>query len=162
MKKLGLIVFAIVTFSITAFSQVEKGDFNISGSLSFSKYKDVDGMGQFDAKGGYYVTQNIEVGATALILAQGGDTGVGIGPYGAYNFLTQDAKLLPYVGANLFLFSLGDISLNSAGVNGGAKYFITEAINIDAGISIQQAFGDIEGSLFTARVGIGFILGKVK
>jgi len=162
MKKLVLIAFAVIAISGTAFSQVEKGDFNISGSLSFSKYKDVDGMGQFDAKGGYYITQNIEVGATALILASGGETGVGIGPYGAYNFLTQDAKLLPYVGANLFLFSIGDINLNSAGVNGGAKYFITEAINIDAGISLQQSFGDVEGTLFTARVGIGFILGKVK
>jgi hypothetical protein len=161
MKK--ILFFAVILLASTAaFSQVEKGDFNISGSLSFNKYKDVDGMGQFDAKGGYYVTQNIEVGATALILASGGDTGIGIGPYGAYNFLTQDAKLLPYVGANLFLFSIGDISLNSAGINGGAKYFITEAINIDAGLSIQQSFGDVEGSLFTARVGIGFILGKVK
>lgn len=162
MKKLSLIVFAILATTAIATAQVEKGDFNISGSLSFSKYKELDGTGQFDAKGGYFVTQNIEVGATALILASGGETGIGIGPYGAYNFLTQDAKLLPYVGANLFLFSIGDISLNSVGVNGGAKYFITEAINVDAGITIQQSFGDIEGSLFTARVGIGFILGKVK
>lgn len=162
MKKLVLVAFAIVAISTSAFSQVEKGDFNISGSLSYSKYEDIDAMGQFDAKGGYYFTQNVEAGTTLQLLFAGGETGVGIGPYAAYNFLTQDAKLLPYVGANLLLFSFADMNINSIGINGGTRYFITEAINIDGGISLQKGFGDFDGTLFTARIGIGFILGKVK
>lgn len=160
MKK--ILLFGVVLFACTAaFSQVEKGDINLSGSLSFTKISDLDGMGNFEAKGGYYFSQNLEFGGNLNITF--GETPVtGIGPYATYNFLTQDAKLLPYAGANLlFLFS-DNVNATALGVNGGAKYFLNESVNVDAGISFLQGFGDIDGSLFIMRVGIGFILGDLK
>lgn len=161
MKKLGLLVFASLVTCSFAFSQVEKGDINVSGSLSFTKFKDVDGFGIFEAKGGYFFTQNIEAGTTLNIMF-GPTTITGIGPYASYNFLTQDAKLLPYAGANLsFLFGDG-FSSTALGANGGAKYFLTETVNVDAGLSLQQGFGDLKGSVFIMRIGIGFILGDIK
>lgn len=161
MRKLILFAFAIVVTSTAAFSQVEKGDINISGSLSFQKLSDMDGFGIFEAKGGYFFTQNVEAGTTFNVMF-GPITVTGIGPYASYNFLTEDAKLLPYAGANLsFLFGEG-FSSTAIGVNGGAKYFLTETVNVDAGLSLQQGFGDLDGAVFIMRVGIGFILGNVK
>ncbi len=162
MKKLILIAFVALCAGTTAFAQVEKGDVNISGSLSYQKFSDVDGTGIFEAKGGYFFSQHLEGGANIMLLFSDGNTGFGLGPYASYNFLTEDAKLLPYVGANFLLFAIDGTSITSIGVNGGAKYFLTETINVDAGISLQQAFGDLDGSLFTMRIGIGFLLGKLK
>lgn len=159
MKKLVLIAFALM-LSTAVFAQVEKGDINLSGSLSYIKYPDIDGMGQFDAKGGYFLTQNLELG-TSLQLYFMKDVGVGIGPYASYNFLTEDAKLMPYAGAGFSFLAIAGISATSVGVNGGVKYFLTEKINIDSGITLQQSFGDLKGTMFMARVGIGFIMGKL-
>lgn len=161
MRKLILIACMTLVVSISAFSQVEKGDINLSGSLSFQKFSDVDGSGIFDAKGGYYFTQNIEAGANMSVIFSDA-TLVGFGPYASYNFLTQDAKLLPYAGANLLFITSDNLSVTAFGVNGGAKYFLTEIINIDASMSLQKATGDLDGTLFVMRVGIGFLLGKIK
>lgn len=161
MRKLTLIAFAVLAMSTSAFSQVEKGDINVSGSLSFIKIKDVDGVGLFEAKGGYYFSQNFEAGGNLTI--NFGETAMtGIGPYATYNFLTQDAKLLPYAGANLMFFFAEEMSATALGLNGGAKYFLNETVNVDAGLTLLQGFGDLDGSLFVMRVGIGFILGDLK
>lgn len=161
MKKLLGIAFVTLLMSTSAYAQVEKGDINISGSLSFQKFSDIDGSGLFDAKGGYFFTQNLEAGATlTLIFSEA--TGFGFGPYASYNFLTQDAKLMPYAGTNLLFFAMNEANVTALGVNGGAKYFLTETINIDAGLSLQKTFGDLDGSLFVMRIGLGFILGDVK
>ena len=160
MKKLLLIACVLFT-STFAFAQVEKGDINISGSLSFQKFSDMDGTGLLDTKVGYFFTQNLEAGANLTVIFSD-PAGFGLGPYATYNFLTQDAKLLPYAGANLLFFAMDGFNATGLGVNGGAKYFLTETINIDAGLSLQKTFGDLDGSLFVMRVGIGFILGDLK
>jgi hypothetical protein len=161
MKKLTMIAFIVLGASTSAFSQVEKGDINLSGSLTFQKFSDIDGSGLFDAKAGYFFSQNIEAGANMSIIFSEA-TALGFGPYASYNFLTEDAKLLPYVGTNLLFITADQLSVTALGVNGGAKYFLTEIINVDASMSLQKAFGDLDGTLFVMRVGIGFLLGKVK
>jgi hypothetical protein len=161
MKKLLLLVFAVLVTSTAAFSQVEKGDINLSGNFTYTGIEG-EGVGLFFAKGGYFFSQNIEAGASLQFIFAGGETGTGIGPYATYNFLTQDAKLLPYLGAQIQLLSFMGADINSAGIYGGSKYFVTEAVNIDGGISLQKGFGDFDGTIFTATIGIGFVLGKLK
>lgn len=161
MKKISFVVFVLLITSTGAFSQVEKGDINISGSMTFQKFSNVDGAGLFDAKAGYFFTQNLEAGANVLVIFSH-PSAFGIGPYASYNFLTQDAKLLPYAGANLLFVVTDQTGLGAFGAHGGAKYFLTETINVDAGISLQKTFGELDGSLFSMRIGIGFILGDVK
>ena len=159
MKK--LLLGALLLVSTMAFSQVEKGDINLSGSLTYTGIEG-EGVGLLFLKGGYFFTQNVEGGTSVQLIFAQGETGTGFGPYVTYNFLTQNAKLLPYVGAQLSLLSIAGIDINSGGIYGGAKYFVTEAVNIDAGLSFQQGFGDFDGSLMTATIGIGFVLGKLK
>lgn len=156
-----VLLFALLLVSSLAYSQVEKGDFNLTGSLAYINL-DGTGVGLLTAKGGYFFTQNIEAGsALQLIFADGGN-GTNIGPYVTYNFLTQNALLLPYVGAQLSFFSMGDADMNSGGIYGGAKYFLTEAVNVDASLSFQQGFGDYEGTTTTFNLGIGIVLGRLK
>lgn len=159
MKKILLI--AILAMPLSVFSQVEKGDINAQGNVTYTSI-DGTGTGIIFLKGGYYATQQIETGASLQFIFAAGETGTGIGPYVTYNFLTPDAKLLPYAGAQLSFLSFLGTSINSGGIYGGTKYFITESVNIDGGLSIQQGFGDFSGTLVTFTLGVGFVLGKLK
>lgn len=168
MKKLVLIVFALIV-STVAFSQVEKGDITGTANVSFSSLKpevgDAINMALFNVRAGYFFTNNIEAGLTLQITNSAETTSTGIGPYAVYNFLTADAKLLPYVGANFLNYNMGVEGIdpiNQLGGFGGAKYFITEAVNVDASLNYTTWLGDISGSSFTFNLGIGINLGALK
>jgi hypothetical protein len=160
MKKL-LVVCCIAIPCLVAHAQVEQGDLSATTNLVFTSTKGST-FGLFTLKGGYFVTNQIEVGSSFQLFFIPDNTGVGIGPYGTYNFLTADGKLLPYAGAQLSILTIGDISMNSFGIYGGTKYFLTEAVNIDAGLLLAQGFGDIDGMVFTASIGVGVLLGKLR
>jgi hypothetical protein len=53
-----------------------------------------------------------------------------------------------------------------AGLYGGAKYFLTEALNIDAninyGFNIANSVDAELGGTFMFNMGVGFLLGKLK
>ena len=154
-----------IFLSVTVFAQVEKGDFSATGSLSYQNFSS-DGFssstGQLFLKGGYFFTQNLEAGTSLQVFLAEGAEGFGIGPYATYNFLTTDGKLLPYAGGQLSILSLGDSNLNTVGLYGGSKYFLNETVNVDFGLSLQKGFGDFDGTLFGATLGIGVLLGKLK
>lgn len=160
MKKLIFILVCLFSSSIT-FAQVEKGDMNATTTLSYMSTKGIS-MGLFLLKGGYFVSDHVELGTSFNLFFMPDDTGVGIGPYATYNFLTADGKLLPYAGANLSIQSTAGASINFFGVYGGSKYFLTESVNIDGGIVVAQGFGDIDGIVFTATVGVGILLSKLR
>ena len=167
MKKLLFVVLILV--STVAYSQVEKGDVSLTFNVSFTSTNG-SGIGSINAKLGRFFTQNVEVGVRPQILIGDGFTTYGTGAYGTYNFLTTDGKILPYIGVDLSVMQtetdlLGFTVINAGGY-GGAKYFITEAINVDAGIiySSQIAGDELGGSAstFMMNIGIGFIFGKLK
>jgi hypothetical protein len=173
MKKLLLIVF--LGFGTAAYAQVEKGDINATANVNFSsqKFKDFDdamNMTNFNIRGGYYFTNNIEAGISFTISGtKMGDlidqTTVGYGPYAVYNFLTSDGKLLPDVGANFLHMDMGQEGIdpiNQIGAFGGVKYFLTEVVNIDTNLNYTSWLGDIEGSSIILNVGIGINFGKLK
>ena len=168
MKKLVLFVCALV-MSTVAFSQVEKGDITGTANVSFSSVKPKDGdainMANFDLRAGYFFTNNIEGGLTLSISNAAEITATGIGPYAVYNFLTADAKLLPYVGANFLNFNTGvegADAINQLGGFGGVKYFLTEALNIDASLNYTSWLGDFSGSSLRFNLGLGINFGALK
>lgn len=168
MKKLVLFVFALIV-STAAFSQVEKGDITGTANVSFTSLKpegtDAINMALFNVRAGYFFTNNIEGGLTLSITNAAEITSTGIGPYAVYNFLTADAKLLPYIGANFLNYNTGVEGadpINQLGGFGGAKYFLTEVVNIDASLNYTTWLGDLSGSSFTFNLGIGINLGGLK
>lgn len=170
MKK--LLLFVLLVVGTAAYAQVEKGDVTATGNVNWSsmKFKDIDDpmtMTTISVRGGYFFTNNIEAGLALSVSGQkvfGEDmTTVGWGPYAVYNFLTSDAKLLPYVGANYFSSTTTDADpINQIGGFGGAKYFLTEVVNIDANLNYTSWLGDIKGSSLMFNLGIGINFGKLK
>ncbi len=158
MKKLLLIGFILI--NTIAFSQVEKGDKNLTFNALYTGGEGF-ALGMISGKFGYFVTQHIEAGVTpSLSVIKAGDetiTSPGLGLYGTYNWLTADAKLLPYAGASINFIKVIDQTETSFGLYGGSKYFLTESLNIDGGLQVQALDGN---ALFIFQVGIGFILGK--
>lgn len=170
MKK--LLVIALLAVSATAFGQVEQGDVMVTFNGSYQKQGDVK-FGMFSAKVGKFFTQNIEAGVTPIILVADGFNSTGLGLYGTYNFLTEDGKFLPYLGVQLayngtkvdtgdgdFKYSQTDYALRA-----GAKYFLTENLNIDAGLTYSDDLSNSEDitldSSIRFEIGVGFILGKL-
>lgn len=159
MKKflLSICICGVISF---ANAQVEKGDVNLTFNASYTSFSG-SGFGVISGKAGYFVTQNVEAGVTPQILIGDGFSAFGTGIYGTYNFLTADAKLLPYVGG-AFSFLAGDFESTALGAYAGTKYFINEKINVDGGLNLSTNLGEGGGTVITFQVGIGFILGKLK
>jgi hypothetical protein len=167
MKKLLLV--GLLLISTIAYSQVEKGDISVTGNVSFQSDKfdgaDAQKMSQFSVKAGYFFTNNIEAGASLLLIGTGDITMTGFGPYATYNFLTAGGKFLPYAGANFYNFNMGIDGadpINQIGVVGGFKYFLTEVVNIDTSLNYTSWLGDYSGSTIRLNIGIGINLGKLK
>jgi hypothetical protein len=167
MKKLLLIVF--LGLGTVAYAQVEKGDISATANISYQSDKpeggDAINMTQFNIRGGYFFTNNIEAGASVLVIGTGDITMTGFGPYAVYNFLTSGGKFLPYVGANYFRFDMGLEGLDPIGQIGGFggfKYFLTEAVNVDTSLNYTSWMGDYSGSSIRLNIGIGINFGKLK
>ena len=188
---LGLIVVVIAPVS----AQQQKGDLSIqfSGNYSTQKtkyptYTQKYGNGTIIVKVGKYFTQNLELGVkpnifftllTEAPVTSGSDekkakttfkTNVGFGLYGAYSFLLPNGKLLPYCGAELNYAPFVDEATINLGPYVGAKYFITERVNIDAnlnwlinlGSTFEFSKDNYEISpLVNFNVGVGVLLGKL-
>lgn len=171
MKK-ALILFAVVAiFSTVSYAQQEKGDISVTFGGSYTK-TDFAGMGTLFAKGGYFVTDNIETGARPQLMLADGVTNFTLGLYGTYNFITSDAKLVPYAGAELSLNSmkiegLDGLSRTDFGLYGGAKYFLNESVNVDAGLNYSFNVGNNYGEgadvggIFLFQFGVGIVLGNL-
>jgi len=103
--------------------------------------------GIIQAKGGYFITDRIEIGAFPSLLFSrvdvdlvgGGrqtfsETKVGLGVFGSYSFLAADAMTVPYLGAQLYRIDLTDEDeVGWAGVNGGLKFYINRTTALDVG-----------------------------
>lgn len=165
-----LLVFGLLLITSLSYSQIQKGDVGLTFNATYLSTENFS-FGMFSAKLGKFFTQNIDAGVKPQLQLGEGFSGFGLGVYGAYNFLTADAKLLPYVGAELNTFSQSfdgadTFSKTDIGGYAGVKYFLTESLNIDANMNYlvnvaNSAEADIGGT-FMFNVGIGFILGKLK
>jgi len=185
------LTFLILFIAFTSFAQQEKGDFSIQFSGNyFSQKIEVAGFslntssGNIYLKLGKFVSQNLELGIKPNLSFQPGrsgletagvDVSLGFGSYGTYSFLTEDAKGMPYLGAEINFSPAGkdangdsQMTIN-AGPYGGFKYFLNEKVNLDVGFNymfnlasnLDSTLDTKIGGLFMFNIGVGVILGKV-
>jgi len=192
-----LLLLSSLLLNQVAYCQVEKGDFNIGLSSSFTTQsgspQNINITGLVSAE--RFFTNNISVGLAPLvsvITSKGALTSVyGVNVFGNYNFLTKGAKFLPYAGLvgsiNQSISNTdsktnqngdqvvdsGNTTVSFYGLGGkvGAKYFLTERINLDANLNYatnlsskvngeELAIG--EGGQLQLFFGLGVVLGKNK
>ncbi len=192
-KSTVIALFMMSSFMCTG--QVQKGDMNIGFSSSVTtqsgapKNINVTVLLSFER----YFTDRVSVGlgpSLSIITADGSLASIyGLNIFGNYNFLLSNGKLLPYFGllgsinqsistADSRQGSNGDQTVSSGnttvsfyGIGGkaGAKYFVTERINLDANINYATNLSskvngetiDVgNGGQIQLFLGIGVILGK--
>ncbi len=107
--KRSLVVLSLVSlvFAGVASASVKQGqvELDLAGSLQFINFDNGTGLDNetvFNvlARLGYFLTDNIEVGATANGTWQEGPDTYGIGGFALYNFMPANL-LVPYVGGQL-------------------------------------------------------------
>lgn len=168
MKKqlLVLAVFLVVVI-IPVLAQQEKGDKVIRFSGSYSKVEGDDGEAFFDIKLGKFITKNIEVGINPELNLAATESLYLLAAYGTYNFITGNAKLVPYAGITagaLIIDSTGIETITTAtyGGNLGFRYFISEKVNIDTGaLLVNFQNKDVSVSLLQVNIGFGVIIGSL-
>lgn len=191
MKKISVIV-VFLAFVLIAKAQQQQGDLAIqfsgnyfSQKVTFNDFEVKSFGGNIYVKLGKYFTQNLELGVKPNIgffpnteskIVDGKiesktklKTNFGFGIYGTYSFLTADAKMMPYGGAEISYVPSGDESTVNLGPYAGVKYFLSEKINIDANLSYLLGLGSTYGQsdnvkiggLLNFNLGIGVILGKI-
>lgn len=145
-------------------------------------------FGLLSARFGRFLSDHMEVGFKPQ-LQLGGNADVtifnlGAGLYATYNFISADAKTLPYLGLEVSgkggQVDTGndDTSIYTGqadlGLFAGFKYFFTERINLDVnmnysanlynytqvGLTGDQVEDPDFPSTFTLNFGIGFLLSK--
>lgn len=150
-----------------AFAQQEKNDLVIRFSGSYTQVEGEEGDAVFDFKFGKFFTRNIEVGINPILSLAPTESIYLLAGYGTYNFITSNAKLVPYTGVTagaLIIESSGieTITAGTFGFNGGFRYFISEKVNIDTGINyIRYELQDVGVGLLQVNIGFGVILGAV-
>lgn len=154
-KQLALIVFSALV-SLPLLAQQEKGDFQLQAQGSYYNFAGFDG-GYIYLNASKFFTQNIEVGASPIFNIGAGGTTVNLSFFGNYNFMVENAKMVPYIGAQVLLYNLGSDfgSQTGFGFKGGLRYFITEKVNVDVGPNITFLDGE---TLFYFNAGLGFII----
>ena len=168
MKKFLLIALLLVSGSV-AFAQQAAGDFQLQAQGSYFN-NSFNGLsvssGSLFVSASRFFTDNVELGIAPFFLF-GDFSSTNLSIFGNYSFLTQDAKLVPYAGAQLLFTGLGtdpDFSQTGFGIKAGLRYFVRENINIDVGPSMSfmsAPTGASEGSTqFVFNFGLGYILKK--
>jgi len=169
MKKL-LFISVLCLAAGSLYAQQEKGDQILRFNGSYSKYGEGDGTLSLNIKAGRFLTKNVETGLETSLMTSASFVNTSYGFYGTYNFLTKDAKMVPYAGFRASLtstqFSYTDPLTGSetttknnyaaAGLYGGLRYFLSEKVNIDTGLSYD--FGKI--NILMWNVGLGIIIGQ--
>jgi hypothetical protein len=175
------VVLCLAVISMPSYSQQQKGDVE----LQFQGYYFTTvgqefsfGSGNLAGKIGPYLTDNLQVGigptlsitttttATFNPLTLSIDkeskttTTFGSTLFFVYSFLTRNAKLVPYFGANYFKQDFNDSEdKGSVGVNLGAKYYFAKKAAVDvSGNYLFTLNKDQEGGMLYFAVGISFLL----
>lgn len=162
MKKGLLTLFAAVTF-FAASAQINQGTIlvNAKSDLSFTSYSPKDGDTSSDfqiaLKGGYFVIDNLAVGAQLGYFkdSEADDAGTSLGVFGRYYI---NGKFL--LGAGVNANKYGDFSYTSIPLEAGYAAFITDNIAIEPTVTYEIQSGDQEGSQFGIAVGFSLYLNR--
>lgn len=171
----------LAVLAVPALSQQQKGDVE----LQFQGYyfttvgtEFTFGSGTLSGKIGPYITDNLQVGiGPTLTITTSTDysmdpitfavkseskttTTFGSTAFFVYSFLTRNAKLVPYIGAQYFKQDFSDSDdKGSVGVNLGAKYYFAKKAAFDvSGNYLFTLNKDEEGGMLYFAVGLSFLL----
>jgi hypothetical protein len=169
MKQLFLIV--VLSFVAIAQEIPTKGDISIGGSFLFAKTsypKTSMSILSFSPEFSYFVNNNLEIGAALSIqssdFSNSNTTAIGIGPYLAAYFKTQNIK--PYIGI-VYTYvtskstyggqTFSDNSENSLGLFGGILIPLNQKIAISPLVKYSLYFvkGSQLGDVTQIMFGIG-------
>lgn len=191
-----LFLISFLLMEVETVAQVQQGDVNlgVNSSIQVTSFQGSSiTTTSFIFSGQYYVTDNISAGAAPIVAFSGFDFGglkttsstFSLSLFGNYNFLLEGGEFLPYAGASLMFTNTtsttkggtgGDTETVNGkvnfGLNGGAKYFINERVNIDGNLSYTfnvsasnksngtKVSVDSDGGTFLFTIGLGIILGS--
>lgn len=159
-------------------AQQQQGDLELqfSGSVFSTVGREGGSLtaGLVQSKVGYFVSDRVQVGAfPSLVFSRatvetaglpGGsetvsDTRFGMGVFGRYSFLAEDASTVPYLGGQLYRIDLTDEDETGwAGVNAGVKLYLNRTTAFDMGGNFLVGLGQSDGSLVLFQVGLDFLL----
>ena len=152
--KRSLFALVIATFCVTQVfgAMLNAGTRTLSVAGRIDKDEDVNAA--LSCMGGYFVMDNVEVGALASVgwLAGGDLITIGAGVYGEYNLVLQEGSpIVPYVGAQGAFahvsFDDGDFDDSETAIElmgwGGAKFYLVENLAIGAALRVMVATEDI-------------------
>lgn len=155
--------------------QQQQGDLELqfSGSIFSTVGRDGGSLtaGLVQSKVGYFVSDRVQIGAfpsvvfssatveNDLISETVSDTRFGLGVFGTYSFLAEDASTVPYLGGQLYRIDLTDEDETGwAGVNAGVKLYLNRTTAFDMGGNFLVGLGQSDGSLVLFQVGLDFLL----
>lgn len=120
---------------------------------------------------GYFFTDHVEVGVFPSLLFTrtrvetplgeevSDDTRFGMGLFGTYSFLAEDATTVPYVGGQFYRIDVTDDDETGwVGATGGFKFYMSPSMAFDAGGNVLMGLGDSGGTLVLFQVGLSFLL----
>ncbi len=156
-------------------AQQEQGDVELQFAGSVLSTVGQDGgsftSGILKTKMGYFVTDHVELGVFPSVLfdrvtvEQGNEretfsaTRFGMGLFGTYSFLMEDATTVPYVGMQFYRIDLTDEDeVGWIGANGGFKFYISRTTAFDVGGNLLMGLGDRGGALVLFQAGLSFLL----
>lgn len=127
--------------------------------------------GIVQAKVGYFVSDRVELGVfpslrftettveTQIGEEEFSETDLGVGAFGTYSFLAEDAMTVPYVGGQFYRIDVtNEDETGWLGVNGGVKIYVNRNTAFDMGGNYLVGLGQSDGALMLFQVGLNFLL----
>lgn len=157
MKKVLLVATIMVAGFMSADAQTEKGNFLLGGNVTFQTS---DGTSVFMAAPnlGYFVANNIAVGARVNLLTSEGYTAWAAGPFVRGYFLGSDkGKFFGEGGVNIGGADGADTEVGF-GVGAGYAIFLNRSVALEFGANYTKT-GEAEGIF---GLGVGFQIHFIK
>jgi len=175
MKKLSILLFALLTCSIAATAQTSKGNVMIGGHFMLNIPTDDDNGADIvlstKPAAGYFFADNAVLGLSIPISGTSGDgysnSTMGLVPFFRYYFSSGNLYFFPEVGVGMVRYGssrdtnegrVSNSRSEAAGSLGvGMAYFLTDHVSIEGLFSYQGE--DFINPLFVTGGGVNFSIG---
>jgi hypothetical protein len=166
MKKIVLGILSVITMSLAANAQTDKGDWMVGGNMTINT---TSGNSQFtlNPNAGYFFANNFAAGANVLLsfgkFDQTKSSAFGIGPFARYYFNVKDEHFKPLVHVGFDISSRTDkgpnykdsYTVTELFVGGGAAYFINQNVALEG----LAGYNNSKVENFSGQGGFQFRLG---
>jgi len=161
------VIFLFVPLLLTpgsAAAQQQAGDIELQFTGTYFTTVGTDASftsGFIQGKGSAFFTDRVELGAfPSLGITSFGsgvtDYSLGLGVFGSYSFLMEDATTVPYLGFQWWKQDL-DEDVSWLGVNAGLKFFLSPQVALDLGANYLTDTSDTSRGLVLVQTGLSFL-----